>query len=533
MFSSCPPIPLKAPASSRGRSVRRLLSCIAVTGMAALPLHGQITPVAPPKVEPGLEEAVHWKWRIVPADEKDWGLPLPETAAPHVGVSAVPGAPAPAGTPGSNPLEPRPVQYEVQKGDALILIGRKFGLTAQQLKTFNGLDKDTIRIGQVLKIPTLEEVKAMQPPPPPTPPPQAESKSKDKENEQAKDAKSPASTKATPIGQLPGQEDLLFQVFLDREGFATGPIDGSPGPMLTAVQQLYRDGHEDAQNIDEFRKKARETVGDPLTHYTLKAEDFRFIAVSPEKRATLTKKGAKTFSEPPPPTYDELTAAPSLVYRSVWEFVAERFHCNETFLREMNPRIKSTPAVGAQFNVPNVIPFEIEHALEGSLQPPAEPEHPVTAAIVDLSRLEISREGKLVAVMPLALARPDLRGRGSWTILDAIPRPRLATLREPKEPPKSVAPIAGVDPAATAAPPPKAMLAAEQFLNAGPNNPVGIVWINLAKAKSTEPLPYGLHGTSIPGRMKTQEGIGGIRLANWDMARAVKLLPAGTALQWK
>jgi hypothetical protein len=62
---------------------------------------------------------------------------------------------------------------------------------------------------------------------------------------------------------------------------------------------------------------------------------------------------------------------------------------------------------------------------------------------------------------------------------------------------------------------------------------VGIVWINLAKAKSTEPLAYGLHGTSIPQRIKSQEGIGGIRLANWDIARAVRLLPAGTALQWK
>jgi lipoprotein-anchoring transpeptidase ErfK/SrfK len=62
---------------------------------------------------------------------------------------------------------------------------------------------------------------------------------------------------------------------------------------------------------------------------------------------------------------------------------------------------------------------------------------------------------------------------------------------------------------------------------------VGVVWMNLAKAKSTEPLPYGLHGTSIPNRMKTQEGIGGIRLANWDIARVVRLLPPGTPLHWK
>ena len=74
---------------------------------------------------------------------------------------------------------------------------------------------------------------------------------------------------------------------------------------------------------------------------------------------------------------------------------------------------------------------------------------------------------------------------------------------------------------------------AEEYLAAGPNNPVGVTWINLAKSKSTEPLPYGLHGTSIPNRMRTQQGIGGLRLANWDIVRAVQLLPAGTPLQWK
>jgi hypothetical protein len=29
------------------------------------------------------------------------------------------------------------------------------------------------------------------------------------------------------------------------------------------------------------------------------------------------------------------------------------------------------------------------------------------------------------------------------------------------------------------------------------------------------------------------EGIGGLRLTNWDIARATRLMPAGTTLQWK
>jgi lipoprotein-anchoring transpeptidase ErfK/SrfK len=62
---------------------------------------------------------------------------------------------------------------------------------------------------------------------------------------------------------------------------------------------------------------------------------------------------------------------------------------------------------------------------------------------------------------------------------------------------------------------------------------VGILWINLAKSNSTEPLPYGLHGTSIPDQMNIEESIGGLRLTNWDIARAVRHLPSGTPLEWK
>ena len=40
---------------------------------------------------------------------------------------------------------------------------------------------------------------------------------------------------------------------------------------------------------------------------------------------------------------------------------------------------------------------------------------------------------------------------------------------------------------------------------------MGIFWINLAKSNGTEPLPYGLHGTSIPDQMNIEESIGGFR----------------------
>ena len=35
-------------------------------------------PAATLRVEPALEKAVDWKWRVVPSDPKDWGLELPD-----------------------------------------------------------------------------------------------------------------------------------------------------------------------------------------------------------------------------------------------------------------------------------------------------------------------------------------------------------------------------------------------------------------------------------------------------------------------
>lgn len=221
-----------------------------------------------------------------------------------------------------------------------------------------------------------------------------------------------------------------------------------------------------------------------------------------------------------------------LPYRTPWGFVAERFHCQETYLHTLNAKLPATPGAGSEFQVPNVIPFEIEKAFDEPLQPQVDPENPVTAAVIGLSQLNIYQRGALIAVFPISPARPGLHGRGSWTILDAIPRPRLATLQEQrteltqKSSPTSTVP----EPAPS---PTESVLSSEQYLAAGPRNPVGIAWINLAKAKSTEPLPYGLHGTSIPDQMNFEQSIGGFRLANWDIARAVHHLPYGTPLEWK
>ncbi len=494
------------------------------------------------KAEPGLEVAVGWKWWVAPAAATNWGMPLPEELQPKT-----PGA---LGSQGPS-FALRPETYEVMKGDALAKIAKKFDMTVEQLKQFNELKNDLIQIGQVLRIPTPGELQAMKPPPP-SPEPVKEKKGKKKSD------KAVVAPQAEPVFD-PGPEqrleleNLRLQVFLDREMFSPGVIDGTANPTFLKISELYQRTHSDAANPGMLQAKAEAAVTEPYTHYILRTDDFKFIQSPKNKPATAVKKssadkkkGSKDNSTVVPVvTIDDLLAENFLAYTSAWEFVAERFHCSEEFLRRTNLHLRSSPVVGSDFQVPNVIPFEIEKSLDAPLQPPADPQHPVTVGIVLVSRLEILRDGNLIAVMPLNSARPALVGRDKWTVLNAIPQPRIATKRELREIPK---PKAAPTPAAAGTPTPPAAVApspapqpelapppveTEQYLAAGPNNPVGIIWINLAKSGSTEPLPYGLHGTSIPSKIGTLQGIGGFRLTNWDIARAVRLMPAGTTLQWR
>ncbi len=59
-------------------------------------------------------------------------------------------------------------------------------------------------------------------------------------------------------------------------------------------------------------------------------------------------------------------------------------------------------------------------------------------------------------------------------------------------------------------------------LPAGPNNPVGVVWIDLSKPH------YGIHGTAEPGEIGKVQTHGCIRLTNWDALELSQLVSVGT-----
>ena len=60
----------------------------------------------------------------------------------------------------------------------------------------------------------------------------------------------------------------------------------------------------------------------------------------------------------------------------------------------------------------------------------------------------------------------------------------------------------------------------------GPNNPVGLVWIDLS-AES-----YGIHGTPQPQNVSKTESHGCVRLTNWDALALAKLVHKGTPVEF-
>jgi lipoprotein-anchoring transpeptidase ErfK/SrfK len=59
-------------------------------------------------------------------------------------------------------------------------------------------------------------------------------------------------------------------------------------------------------------------------------------------------------------------------------------------------------------------------------------------------------------------------------------------------------------------------------IQAGPNNPVGLVWIDLSKDH------YGIHGTPEPGSVGHAYSHGCIRLTNWDALELAAMVKPNT-----
>ncbi|WP_426342437.1 L,D-transpeptidase family protein [Pseudoduganella sp. S-14] len=265
------------------------------------------------------------------------------------------------------------------------------------------------------------------------------------------------------------------QVLLDRANFSAGEIDGTAGGNTR--QALL--GFQRSRGLPQTGK------ADDATLAAL--DDGQPVLVT----YTVTDGDAAGPFAPVPEEMADKAKLPALAYSSAAEALGERFHVSPAFLRKLNPGTDIEQA-GAQIMVPNV---------------GAAPALPKAASIVvdgsDHTLSLLDAGGKVIAQMPVTSgSEHDPLPVGHWKINGVARNPPFHYN------PKLFWDAKPGDSKATIQP--------------GPNNPVGVVWIDLSKDH------YGIHGTPEPGKIGKTQSHGCIRLANWDAARVADAVGPGT-----
>ena len=306
--------------------------------------------------------------------------------------------------------------------------------------------------------------------------------------------------KAKPAAPAINRDTLHVQVILDKLGFGPGVIDGKGGESLKAALRGFQ----------ESRGLPKTGTPDAATMRALHA----YRNVRPTVTLELNERVlAGPYVNPIPKDYAEQAKLPGMAYRAPIEKLAEMFHTTPATLVALNPA-GTRLAPGSKVVFPNALPSSRDYqgklpdafrATLNSLNVDAR--QPEGAKIVvdksDGVLRVLDKGGKLVAQFSATMgSSSDPLPLGTWKVLGPAYNP------EWKMNPAILKKVDDSKPVAIVPP--------------GPNNPVGVVWIDLSKEH------YGIHGTSEPQQIGRAESNGCIRLTNWDAARLALMVKAGT-----
>ena len=283
-------------------------------------------------------------------------------------------------------------------------------------------------------------------------------------------------------GELPsGQSGIVvkLQVLLDRSGISPGVIDGYKGGMsesalrgFEAREGLKVDGILDSEVWSILGGQAAAPI---LMKYT----------ITPEDAADLTDKI--------PDNVAEKAAMDKLGYTSVTESLAERFHMDEDFLKQLNP--ESDFAEGATITVVD--------AGEKMSQEVAR----IEIRKSDRRAVAFDQDGNMVVNYPVAIGSDQTPSPDGSVEITAIAMDPTYSYR-----PDVNFTADGVKEDLTLPP--------------GPNGPVGSVWLDLSKPT------YGLHGTDTPSELFSAASHGCVRFTNWDIEELAYLVSPGVTVEF-